>query len=189
MTINVTIADFKYFFQRDFQYLPVWSNLITYNTNDIVYYEVTQYFYKALNDNITSIPTTLVDWLLLTSQQYKKNNYISDFDIQKAFGEASQNFNEDLFTNINNAERAYLYLTAHYLVGDYNAGGIQSTSGGVVNSRTVGNVSESYDIPDWFKAGVFSTYATTYYGRKYAALVKPLLAGRGCFTVADRTGV
>lgn len=108
------------------------------------------------------------------------NNYVRDTDIEKAFLEAQQVFNASLFSTDDSLKIPYLYLSAHYLVNDLqtSAQGLASTPYSMVNSRTVGNVSESYEIPEWMKKDpILSAFATTRYGQKYISIVKPLLIG------------
>ena len=106
--------------------------------------------------------------------------FVTDADINKAFAQASVNFNPSLFSDINTLNLCYLYLTAHYLVTDFQiaAGGLNSVGYNQVSSRSVGSVSESYDIPEWIKTNpVLAAYTTTRYGQKYLSLIRPLLIG------------
>ena len=106
--------------------------------------------------------------------------YVTDADIEKAFIEAKANFNVALFSSVDTLKISYLYLTAHYLVTDFQiaAGGLNSVGYNQVSSRSVGSVSEGYDIPDWVKNNpVLGAYATTRYGQKYLSLIRPLLIG------------
>jgi hypothetical protein len=106
--------------------------------------------------------------------------FVTDDDINKAFTEAQANFNVDLFSSDTTLKLCYLYLTAHYLVTDFQiaAQGLNSVGYNQVTSRSVGSVSESYAIPDWMLNNpVLSAYATTRYGQKYLSLIRPLLIG------------
>lgn len=108
------------------------------------------------------------------------NNYVRDADIEKAFIEAQQVFNPALFSTDQQLRVPYYYLTAHYLVNDLqtSAQGIASTPYSMVTSRTVGSVSEAYQIPEWMiKDPILSAFATTRYGQKYISIIKPLLIG------------
>lgn len=105
---------------------------------------------------------------------------VTDADIEKAFGEAGFNFNEGLFSTQDQLKVAFLYLSAHYLCTDIQMAseGLNSQSAFPVNSRSVGSVSESYQVPDWVtQSPVLSAYATTRYGLKYLSLVRPRLIG------------
>jgi hypothetical protein len=107
-------------------------------------------------------------------------DYITDFDIQKAFKEAIVNFNPGLFSTDDQLEVCYLYLTAHYLVNDIQTAqqGVNSAGYAPVNSRSVGSVSESYTLPDWMAQDPYlSNFTTTRYGQKYLSMIKPLLIG------------
>lgn len=108
------------------------------------------------------------------------NEYVKDSDIEKAFIEAQIVFNQYLFCTDDQLKTCYLYLVAFYLVNDLqtSAQGVDSTAYFMVNSRTVGGVSESYEIPEWMKKDpILSAFATNRYGQKYISLVKPLLIG------------
>lgn len=108
------------------------------------------------------------------------DKYVFDFDIDKAFVEAQALFNQDLWSSDAQLTMAYLYLTAHFLSIDMRnaAQGIQSTGGNTVSSRTVGSVSETYDIPQAYKDNAaYAFYITTGYGTKYLNLALPRLTG------------
>lgn len=168
----ITVDNFKEQFYRDFNYIDTWE-AGTYNTNDIVFYAVNRKFYKCLGDGVTSVPTTSADWSLLTPGEK-----VSDLDITHAYAESDLTFNTSLFTSDDNMVLAYLYLSAHYLVNDLNAGGIDSNPTGIVNSKSVGNVSEGYAIPEWqLKSSVYSFYTKSSYGLKYLNMVIPRIKG------------
>lgn len=172
---DITVQDFKDQFYRDFQYLPVWSNASFYNYGDIVYYDVTKLFYSCKNNGVTSLPTNTTDWSITTGTI---NDYIQDIDITKAYVEARQKFNYDLTDGTDEGIKlVFLYLAAHYLVSDLKAGGTDSQGQGLVGSRSVGSVSESYVIPEWQQNAIYSFYTSTYYGSKYINLVKPYTIG------------
>lgn len=176
ISITVTTQDFKDHFYRDFNYQAVlWNNTDTYNTDDIVYYTITRLYYKALNNALVGIlPTDTNNWV-----NTPDSNYVLDEDITKAFDEACLIFNESLFGESEDAKKlAYLYLTAHYLVIDLNTAKNSSDLGstGSIASRSVGNVSESYNIPKWMTDNeTLAPLSQTAYGRKYYSLVKPRL--------------
>jgi len=109
-----------------------------------------------------------------------QKDYVMDADITRAFAEADVNFNESLFSTDASLKMTFLYLAAHYLVGDLKAAEQGSNSAGefAVSSRSIGGVSESYAIPNWMlNDPVLGQFATTKYGQKYIALIKPLLIG------------
>lgn len=175
LSFTCTPQDFKDLFFRDFNYNAILWVPATYNTGDQVFYSVAVRFYEAIQDGATSVPTTIADW-----KQIPDNNFVLDEDINKAITEASVNFNEGLFSDDDQKKTTFLYLVAHYLVVDLtaakNAG--QSGTSGVLTSRSVGNVSESYTIPKWITDNpILSLYATTSYGIKYVSLIRPGLVG------------
>lgn len=105
---------------------------------------------------------------------------VTDLDLTKAFTEATINFNPGLFSTDDQLKTSFLYLSAHYLVNDLQTSAEGATSVGyfTVASRSVGSVSESYDLPSWMKTDPnLSYYATTRYGQKYLSIIKPLLVG------------
>lgn len=171
----LTPEDFKNRFKRGFNYLPVWSAETTYNIGDVVYYESNGLFYTCLINGTTSLPTETDDW-----QQIPGNilNYVLDEDITEAYAEACMLFNEALFDSDADIVTGYLYLAAHFLVIDLNMGGAESVGSSKVTSRSVGSISESYQVPDWMNKQGWSNYITTQYGVKYAMLVYPKTIGR-----------
>lgn len=105
---------------------------------------------------------------------------VTSTDINKALFEAAANFNVDLFSSQQQFSMAFLYLTAHYLVQDIAGSqqGLASKYSGVTTQRSVGNVSESYELPDKIKKDpALSYYSTTSYGMKYLSIIGPLLIG------------
>lgn len=176
---NITTDDFKALFSRDFPYLPVWKFGKIYFKDDIVFNE--ENFYISLVDENTDEPPTN-KWKL-----YNDNveNYISENDIQKAFVEAKINFNPNLFTSCEEVKTAFCYLMAHYLVIDLNNANNPFSLGGmgIVTSKSVGSVSESYGIPQWvLNDKNLGLYAQTGYGLKYLSLILPRLHGNIIFT-------
>lgn len=108
------------------------------------------------------------------------DKYVFDFDIEKAFLEAQALLNQELFGSDENIRLAYYYLTAHYLANDMRTAmqGIESTGANPVNSRSVGNVSESYTIPQsYLDNPQLAFFTTTGYGAKYLSILLPSLVG------------
>lgn len=108
------------------------------------------------------------------------SDLVTDNDLTKAFTEAKCNFNPGLFSTDDQLKTTFLYLAAHYLVNDLQtaAEGTSSVGYFTVASRTVGSVSETYDLPSWMKTDPnLSYFTTTRYGQKYLSLIKPLLIG------------
>ena len=176
---NITVEDFKALFTRDFPYLPEWVYGKAYFKDDIVYSDGN--FYQSKIDNNTDEPPS-TNW-----KAYNDNeaNYISDNDISRAFVEAKQNFNPQLFLNCEAATMAFCYIAAHYLVVDMNNAMNAFTIGntGIVTSKHVGSISESYAQPQWVNQyPALAPFARTGYGMKYAELLIPRLKGNIIFT-------
>lgn len=174
----ITVEDFKTYFQRyNIPFLPVWAEGELYNTDDIVYYDITKLFYKANKNGVMSIPTNIDDWGIVEDEDI--NDYVQDFDIEKAMGEMEVMLNESLFDE-KTLRIAQLYLTAHCLVNDMRTAinGLASQFPYPVQSRSVGSVSESFGIPTKFLDNpIYSFYITSQFGLKYLALLLPRLVG------------
>lgn len=109
-------------------------------------------------------------------------DFVQDQDITNAFQDAQYALNQALFGTDANITLAYLYLTAHFLCQAISSaeGGINGGSAGAfpVASRSVGSVSESYQIPDAYKdSPVLAGYAQTSYGIRYLQMILPKLVG------------
>jgi len=186
---NLTEDAFKTQFPR---FTPMYLSDITYETeqtyfkDDIVYYTVTQKFYKCKKQTTTNLPTVEADWDLYNDSVL---NYTQDSDILEAYGEAEINFNESLFPDETTALRVFLFLAAHYLTVDFQ-NALGGTNIGITTSKSVGSVSESYTIPPYIQnSPALSIYCTTGYGIKYSSLLYPYLIGnvmlfRGGTTIA-----
>lgn len=177
---TITTDEFKALFSRDFPYLPFYVYGKTYFLNDVVFQEGN--FYISLKDGNTDTPDVTTSWKL-----YNDNieNYITDADISRAFTEAKMNFNPKLFPKCDECRVAFCYLAAHYLVIDLNNAMNPLALGGLglVQSKSVGSVSESYAIPQWILNDKnLGLYAQTGYGRKYISLIMPKLHGNIIFT-------
>lgn len=174
---SLTVTDFKNQFFRGFNYLPTYDNSATYNQGAIVYLPANGFFYACIANGTTGqTPPDDTYWTL--QPNLSRNDYILDEDITEAYSEACITFNEALFGDDDELKKGYLYLSAHYLVKDFNAQGVESVGSQMVSSRSVGSVSESYSIPEWMlKDPNYSFYATTSYGQKYLNMILPNLAG------------
>lgn len=109
-----------------------------------------------------------------------EDKYVLDADINKAFLEARSVFNQSLYGDDDSIRVAYYYLTAHYLANDMKAAaaGIDGAGNFPVSSRTVGSVSETYDIPQAYKDNPQLAFFTgSSYGMKYLSLTLPNLVG------------
>lgn len=177
----ITVDDFKDHFTRDFPYLPFWEEGKAYFKNDVVYDGIN--FYTSLIDANLQPLSDNQSWSLYNDSE---ENYLSDNDIQKAIYEAMTGFNRDLFDNNPNdsyCERrlVFLYLVAFYVVLDIK----NSTSGlssnaytSFVSSKSVGNVHESYGVPQWISASpMYSIYLDNGYGKKYLSFLIPKITG------------
>lgn len=114
---------------------------------------------------------------------------VQDNDIDKAIQEAKFNFNEGLFGTQESFTMCFLYLVAHYLVMDLQASsqGVSGQYNWLVTSKSVGNVSESFQIPERILLNPeFAMYSQTRYGAKFLSLVLPRLVGQ-IFTVCGGT--
>ena len=176
---NITPQDFKDYFTREFNYLPLWYSDISYKINDIVYYESEGLFYKSLiNKNINNTPSEDSEyWQEDDEVQY--NDYINDNDITKAFLQAKNMINLSLFgKNEELLKMCFLMLTAHFLVMDLNMSNGNGTSSFMITSKSVGSVSASYGIPQKILDNPNLSYlASTQFGLKYLVYILPLLSG------------
>ena len=169
----VTPEDFKAQFPRFTpSYLPVYVNK-TYFNGDIVYYNGA--FYQCKVETSNNLPTNTYDWQVTEGNVL---NYTQDCDIINAIAEATVNFNEGLFADCCTAKLVFLYLVAYYLTVDFQNAMSPMGGGGIVQSKSVGSVSESYAIPQWMLNNpTFGLYAQNGYGRKYLSLIRPYLLG------------
>lgn len=178
MDLNtITVANFQAQFFRDFPYLNTYDATATYNTDNQVYFN--GLFYNALQNGLLNIQpgSDTSKWQLVKGCA---NDYVQPQDITNAFAEAQVVFNQGLFGSDAQITLAYLYLTAHYLVNDLRTSsqGIESTGSFAVASKSVGNMSESYAIPDRYKENPqLQFFTTTGYGMKFLSMVLPNLVG------------
>ena len=114
---------------------------------------------------------------------------VIDADITKALNQAYFAINESLFETEEDYQMAYLYLAAHYLCVDLMAAkqGISGQYNWFVASKSVGNVSESYQFPEYIlKNPKLSMISRTPYGAKYISLIVDQLIG-GVYVVEGAT--
>ena len=105
--------------------------------------------------------------------------YITDADITVAFGQARINFPIKLFDE-ESGRVAFMFLVAHYLCMDMQMAqsGIASTGQYIITSKSVGDVSASYGVPNKFLTDPFLNYfSTTQFGMKYLSLLYPRTVG------------
>lgn len=173
---TVTTEDFKQYFFRDFSYLPLWCCCNSYMIGDVVYYDDNGYFYESLVDNNEAEPTDTTKWKRIQGNKY---DYITDEDIQKAMTQAKISGNERFGSNDSDKIYIYMHLIAFYLVMDWkNAhAGLTSAYSGFTASKSVGDVSESYNFPTWLmNSPLYSLYSTNGFGMKYLSLILPYLS-------------
>lgn len=171
---NITIKQFKEYFFRDFPYLPVWVEGKIYFTGDIVYFN--QNFYNSLVDNNTATPNETEMWQATAGNV---QDYVTDADITRAMSQAYINANYDFGSTDEERIMIYLHLIAFYLVMDWqNASmGVNSGYSGLVASKSVGDVSESYNFPQWMmNSPLYSLYSSNGYGMKYLSLIIPYMS-------------
>lgn len=183
---TVTVQQFKDYYARDFSFLPVFKYGQTYWQDDIVYW-VDNNFYKSLTDDNTSTPDDAENW-----QKVKGNvfDYITDQDIMKAFQQAKANSSTRFGADCNEKVMIYLHLVAFYLVVDAQnaATGLGSSYGGLIASKSVDGVSESYNFPTWMtESPMYSLFSSNGYGLKYLSLILPYLAAPILFSRGDST--
>ena len=181
---SVTVQQFKDYFYRDFPYLPLYNPSKVYFKGDIVFSN--DVAYQSLIDNNTDPLSTATSWKVVN---VSKDDYVTDQDILKAMSQAiiTAKYCGD---SDEEAINIYLHLVAYYLVVDLkNASqGVGSSYSAAVSSKSVGDVSESYAIPQWMLDNpMYSMFAQNGYGLKYLSLIAPFLAvtiiySRGCST-------
>lgn len=117
------------------------------------------------------------------------NQGVTDMDINLAFGDVNTIINTDLFPDQSTYFLAYLYLTAHSMCMNIRAGS-QGVGGGFAWAQTqksVGNVSESYQIPQRvIDNPMLMMFTKTSYGARYLEIILPFLVGQ-MFAVCGRT--
>lgn len=171
---TVTVQQFKEYFFRDFSFLPLWVENKIYFAGDLVFYN--NNFYTSKVDNNTSLPTDTENWEATPGDQY---DYVTDADIERAMSQAMLSVNYRFGNDDSTRIMIYLHLVAFYLVMDWkNAqAGTSSSYSGFVASKSVGDVSESYNFPQWVaNSPVYSMYLSNGFGMKYLSLIIPYLS-------------
>ena len=171
-----TIEQFKTFFVRDFPFLPVFIDGNIYNKDVEVYYSPEMLFYKSMSNGTTSTPSSInTDWEQVDDDI---KNYVLDTDVADAIIQADMTINTNLSPGL--IEIAHKYLSAHILCDSISMSrtGLQSQYNGIVASKSVGSVSESFSIPEkMLKVPTFAWLNTTKYGNKYISLIYPYIIG------------
>lgn len=181
---TVTVEQFKEYYARDFSFLPVFEYGKTYWTDDIVYW-VDDNFYQSLTDDNTSTPDDTENWKKVKGDV---RDYVTDNDIMKAYTQAYANSSERFGKDCNEKIMLFLHLMAFYLVVDMQnaAVGLNSSYSGLVASKSVDGVSESYNFPTWLvNSPIYSLYSSNGYGLKYLSLILPYLS---CTILFSRGG-
>lgn len=183
---TVTIEQFKEYYARDFSFLPVFNPLKTYWKDDIVYW-TDENFYKSLSDDNTSEPSDTENWKKVKGNIY---DYVTDSDLMKAFSQALANSSTRFGKNCQEKIMIFLHLWAFYLVMDAQnaATGLGSSYGGLVASKSVDGVSESYNFPTWMTdSPMYSLFSSNGYGLKYLSLILPYISCPILFSRGDST--
>lgn len=108
------------------------------------------------------------------------NTQVTDADINSAFIRVNMNINQGLFSDQVSYTYSYNLLAAHYLCENLRASsqGINGQFSWLENSKTVGNVSEAFSIPQWVLDNpLMSQLSKTNYGAQYLETVLPQLSG------------
>ena len=101
-------------------------------------------------------------------------------DINNAISDADKDINSDLFVTQDEYTTAFLLLTAHCLCTTLKSSsqGVSGEYTWLVNSKSVGSVSESFTIPERISRNpYFSWLSTTGYGSKYLSMIINKLVG------------
>jgi hypothetical protein len=169
----ITYQDFKNFFYRDgFNFIPYdeWSELITYNINNSVYFRDTKKIYTSLiNNNLNWIPNiSPTQWRQETTDVFQ---YVLPEDVERAFTDAICYGRFMPITDEDCRIKAYLYLTAHFTAKRINEQYNKSFTPNL-SSMSVGGVSESYVIPEWLNTKDNMLFTSTMFGIQYKLLLE-----------------
>lgn len=170
---TVTIQQFQQMYSGDFFFVSDYEEGQTYALNQIVYNSPN--FYKSLHGDNTE-PLTNSEYWELTPYN---NNYVTSANILTAMQQAKLNINSRIGRTDEEKIFIFLHLVAFYLVLDKqnSAVGMNSAYNGIIASKSVGDVSESYSIPSWLQNNpIYSIYGSNGYGLKYLSLIAPYLA-------------
>lgn len=105
---------------------------------------------------------------------------VTDDDVAGAILDAQFNVNQALFGDQQTWARAFLYLAAHCLVERLLAAGegVRSRFAWLTASKTVGDLSESFQIPEQILQSPFlASVSKTRHGARYLEIISPLLVG------------
>lgn len=109
-------------------------------------------------------------------------------DIQNALSEMTDDFPQGLFATQSEFTTCALLLAAHIMVMSIKEGaGLNAQPAWIQTQKAVGNVSESFQIPQRIMDNPYYAWlCQTYYGRRYLMKLLPRLNGQ-MFTVQGRT--
>lgn len=113
---------------------------------------------------------------------------VRDIDIERAMVQGNSLFNESLWSSDPETKLAFLLVSAHCLVLNIQmAGGLMSKNtgqginnkgGGIQASKSVGQVSVNYAIPQSVvDSPVLNQFMRTDYGQRYLNMAAPRLVG------------
>lgn len=108
------------------------------------------------------------------------NENVLDADIERALNSVECRINQALFCDQKQFTEGFLNFAAHQLVTQMQASsqGLSGSAHWIVNSRSVGSVSESYSIPQSILDNpVLAPLSSTTYGLEYITLILPNLVG------------
>jgi hypothetical protein len=114
---------------------------------------------------------------------------VQDQDIVQGINDAGINFNPNLFADQSSFNTGYLLLSAHFMVLNLrnSSQGINGQYPWMQSSKSVGSVSESFQIPQRILDNPeYAMLSKTTYGSKFLFLVLPQLTGQ-MFSVCGRT--
>jgi hypothetical protein len=113
---------------------------------------------------------------------------VTDADITAALADACLIFNSTLWGSVADQKTAFYPLAAHCLwslmqasgglAGDGGGQGLDAGGEGVVQSKSVGGMSVTFDVPDWVRRdALYSDLWRSKYGQIYVRAMKPRTPG------------
>lgn len=113
---------------------------------------------------------------------------VMDADIEKALAQGAAVFNPGIWEDLAEKKLAFYYLAAHFLFIDLKAaGGLSATNlgkgvdavgGGLIQSKSVGQVSISYENNQSISQdAILSPFLLSAFGQKYLSLFMPRKVG------------
>lgn len=105
---------------------------------------------------------------------------ILDQDISNALQCAENDFPQGLFTTQGDFTQGVLLLSAHWLYMNIKAaGGLSAQPNWVQTAKAVGNVSESFQVPQYIMDNPqLAMLSQTWYGKQYLFQILPRLSGQ-----------